>query len=34
MKRLEKQGYAERLGRRTWLFEAKPKKKALRAARG
>jgi hypothetical protein len=33
LKRLEKAGYTERLGRRTWLLVAKPPKRELRAAR-
>ena len=33
LKRLEKVGATERLDRRTWLVERKPKKKELRAAR-
>lgn len=33
LKRLEKAGAAERVGRRTWLIAQKPSKKQLRAAR-
>ena len=33
LKRLEKAGLAERVGRRTWLLPSKPPKKQLRAAR-
>jgi hypothetical protein len=33
LKRLEQAGSAERVDRRTWMVEKKPKKKLLRAAR-
>jgi hypothetical protein len=33
LKRLEKVGVTERLGRRTWVMLEKPSKKQLRAAR-